>query len=102
MVSFHVQSEDLVPPIQSLENYFREGGTSIIQAAFQHTYFVHPDAVRNRTPYFPGQSEMQPGTLPRNRHRATDHMGRLETEGTLSWTTTRGPKWPGGGTAGTN
>ena len=53
MVSFHIQSEDLVPAIQSLEDYFREGGTSIIQAAFKHTYFVHPDAVLNRTPYFP-------------------------------------------------
>ena len=53
MVSFHIQSEDLVPAIQSLEDYFREGETSIIQAAFKHTYFVHPDAVLNRTPYFP-------------------------------------------------
>ena len=53
MVSFQIQSEDLVPAIQSLEDYFREGGTSIIQAAFKHTYFVHPNAVLNRTPYFP-------------------------------------------------
>ncbi len=53
MASFHIQSEDPVPAIQSLEDYFREGGASIIQAAFKHTYFVHPDAVLNRTPYFP-------------------------------------------------
>ena len=45
MVSFHIQCEDPVPAIQSLEDYFREGGISIIQAAFKHTYFVHPDAV---------------------------------------------------------
>ena len=53
MVNFHIHSEDLVPAIQSLEDYFREGGTSIIQAAFEHSYFVHPDAVLNNTPYFP-------------------------------------------------
>ena len=53
MVSFHIQCEDPVPAIQSLEDYFREGGLSIIQAAFKHTYFVHPDAVLKRTPYFP-------------------------------------------------
>ena len=57
MVSFHIpHSEDLVPAIQSLEDYFREGETSIMQAAFKHTYFVHPDAVRDRTPYFPDRA----------------------------------------------
>ena len=30
MASFHIQSEDPVPAIQSLEDYFREGGASII------------------------------------------------------------------------
>ena len=53
MVSFHIQSEDLVPAIQSLEHYLWEGGISILQAAFKHTYFVHPDGVRAKTPYFP-------------------------------------------------
>ena len=80
MVSFHVQSEDLVPPIQSLENYFREGGTSIIQAAFQHTYFVHPDAVRNRTPYFPDRArcsrEHYPGIEKGQRTTWEDGDGR--------------------------
>lgn len=51
--NFHVHDGDVAPPIQSLENYFREGGASIIQAAFQHTYFVHPQAVRKNTPLFP-------------------------------------------------
>ena len=46
----------LVSPIQSLEEYFREGGVSIVQAAFAHTYFVHPDAVREKTPYFPDRA----------------------------------------------
>ena len=56
MAGFHFQSEDPVPPIQSLEDYFKEGGTSIVQAAFKHTYFVQPDAVLNRTPYFPDRA----------------------------------------------
>ena len=44
---------DLVSPIQSLERYFRDGGISIIQAAFAHSYFAHPDQVRAKTPYYP-------------------------------------------------
>ena len=47
-----VHSGDLVPPIESLQKYFRNGGVSIIQAAFAHTFFVHPDAVRDNTPLF--------------------------------------------------
>ena len=29
MASFHIQSEDPVPAIQSLEDYFREGGRGL-------------------------------------------------------------------------
>ncbi len=39
--------------MQSLEDYFRAGGVSIIQAAFAHSFFVDPNAVRVRTPYNP-------------------------------------------------
>ena len=45
-----------VSAIQSLERYFREGGVSIVQAAFAHTYFVHPDRVREKTPYYPDRA----------------------------------------------
>ena len=48
-----IHTGDMVSPIQSLTDYFSEGGVSIIQAAFTHTYFVHADAVRRKTPYFP-------------------------------------------------
>ncbi len=51
--NFRLHTDDFVPAIQSLEDYFREGGSTIVQAAFQHTYFVHPQAVLNRTPFFP-------------------------------------------------
>ena len=52
-LNFRIHSENLVPAIQSLEAYFRDGGASILQAAFHHTYFVHPQAVLDRTPLFP-------------------------------------------------
>ena len=53
MVNIRIHTEDLTSPIQSLEDYFRDGGVSIVQAAFAHSYFVHPDEVRAKTPYFP-------------------------------------------------
>ena len=56
MVDWRVHRGNLVSPIRSLEYYFREGGTSIIRAAFAHSYFVHPDRVRERTPYYPDRA----------------------------------------------
>ena len=53
MLYLQIHTGALVPPIQSLERYFRDGGVSIIQAAFAHSYFIHPDQVRDRTPYYP-------------------------------------------------
>ena len=56
MPNTRLHSGDIVSAIQSLEDYFREGGVSIIQAAFAHSYFVHPDEVRMKTPYFPNRA----------------------------------------------
>ena len=56
MLNTIVYTGELTPPIQSLEDYFRKGGVSIIQAAFAHSYFVHPDKVRAKTPYFPDRA----------------------------------------------
>ena len=53
MLSLRIHNGGLIPPIQSLEDYFREGGVSIVQAAFAHSYFVHPEKVRANTPYYP-------------------------------------------------
>ena len=50
--SIQIHRGELISPIQSLTDYFREGGVSIVEAAFAHTYFVHPDEVRKLTPYF--------------------------------------------------
>jgi len=43
----------LVNPIAALEGYLAAAGTSILRAAFAHSYFVDPEAVRARTPWFP-------------------------------------------------
>ena len=56
MLNIRTHTGDLTSPIQSLEEYFRDGGVSIIQAAFAHSYFVHPDEVRTKTPYFPDRA----------------------------------------------
>ena len=53
MLYLQIHTGALAAPIQSLERYFRDGGVSIIQAAFAHSYFVHPDQVRAKTPYYP-------------------------------------------------
>ena len=52
MVGIHIHDEELTSPIQSLESYFKMGGTTILQAAFAHSFFIHPDEVRRKTPYF--------------------------------------------------
>ena len=56
MLNTRIHTGELVSPIQSLEDYFRKGGVSIIQAAFAHSYFVHPDEVRAKTPYYPNRA----------------------------------------------
>ena len=72
--NFHIPREDLVPSIQSLEGYFRDGGASIVQAAFQHTYFVHPDAVLNNTPLFPNRAR-----------RSREHYPGIDKGQTAVW-----------------
>ena len=54
--NLRIVNEIPVSAIQSLEDYFSQGGASIIQAAFAHTYFAHPDKVREKTPYFPNRA----------------------------------------------
>ena len=56
MPNIRIHTEDLTSPIKSLEEYFRKGGVSIIQAAFEHSYFVDPEAVRAKTPYYPDRA----------------------------------------------
>ena len=53
---FRTHTDEIIPAIQSLEDYFWKGGASIVQAAFRHTYFIHPDAVKRETPLFPNRA----------------------------------------------
>ena len=53
MAKTRIHDGELVSPVESLEGYFRSGGTTILRAAFEHSYFVHPDKVRKKTPYYP-------------------------------------------------
>ena len=54
--NLRIHSEGLAPTIESLEGYFKDGGASLVQAAFHHTYFVHSDVVLNNTPLFPNRA----------------------------------------------
>ena len=42
--------------MESLERYFGNGGTTILRAAFEHSYFVHPERVRQNTPWYPDRA----------------------------------------------
>ena len=95
--NFRIKTDDIVPAIQSLEEYFREGGASLVQAAFQHTYFVDPQAVLNRTPYSPKERDEAGNTIP-GLIEAKAPNGRPGTEGRSSLTTIPEPRWPGRGT----
>ena len=54
VVSVRVFQGALPHPVETLERHFRDGGMTLIQAVFENTFFVTPDAVRERSPYFPG------------------------------------------------
>ena len=56
MLNIQVHAGEIVSAIQSLEDCFREGDVSIVQAAFVHSYFVHPSKVRVKTPYYPDRA----------------------------------------------
>ncbi len=43
----------LPAPIDALEKLLQEGGTTIVRAAFQYSFFAHPDSVRRKTPWYP-------------------------------------------------
>lgn len=53
MIAVHVHKEELPAPISTLERYLREGGRTLLQAVFENTFFVSPQVVRSRTPYYP-------------------------------------------------
>ena len=56
MTQIHTYTDELVSPIEALEHYLTKAGSSILQAAFKHSYFAHPARVQNRTPHNPSRA----------------------------------------------
>ena len=74
LVDTHIYEGPLVPPVESLERYFRDGGTTVIQAAFEHSYFAHPDRVRGNTPLYPDRAR-----------RSREHYPALDKGALATW-----------------
>ena len=58
MPETRIHDGELISLVESLERYFRNGGTTILRAAFEHSYFVHPDRVRQNTPLYPDRARL--------------------------------------------
>ena len=58
MPEFRVHDGEIEPPVESLERYFRNGGATILKAAFEQSFFVHPDRVRGNTPLYPDRARL--------------------------------------------
>ena len=72
----------LPSPIDALEQLLRQGGTTIVRAAFQYSFFAHPDAVRSRTPWYPERARMSREHYPDGRRGDAAHwQGRPVTLG---------------------
>ena len=58
MADIRIHDGTLISPIESLERYLKRGGTTIVKAAFEHSYFVHPDRVRQKTSFYPDRARL--------------------------------------------
>ena len=47
---------EIVAPINSVERLLRDGGTTLVRAAFEHSFFADPDRVRGNTPLYPDRA----------------------------------------------
>ena len=70
----------LPSPIDALEQLLQQGGTTIVRAAFQYSFFAHPNAVRGRTPWYPERARTNQGHYPdRSRGSTAQWQGRTVT-----------------------
>ena len=77
MAKTYIHDGEFVSPIESLERYFGSGGTTILRAAFEHSYFVPPDRVRQKTPYYPDRTRYSRKHYPeRNKGDRATWQGR--------------------------
>lgn len=51
-------SQAMPEPISILASLLRNAGTNIVHAAFRYSFFIDPDRVRSKTPYFPDRARM--------------------------------------------
>ena len=58
MAGIQIHDGGICSPVEALERYLDKGGTTIVQAAFEHSYFVHPDEVRQNTPLYPDRARL--------------------------------------------
>lgn len=56
MIAVREFGGELPRPLETLERHFEAGGIGLVRAVFENTFFVHPDRVRERSPYFPGHA----------------------------------------------
>ena len=57
--------------MQALEDNLYEGGTTIMRAAFEHSYFVEPALVRAKTPYYPDRARLSREHYPKKQRGDT-------------------------------
>ena len=76
MIQAQIHTGPLPDPIPVLETYLKEGGVSLVHAAFANTFFVSPSAVRARTPYFPDRARLSRQHYPgKRRGESADWSG---------------------------
>ena len=66
--------EELPHPISIMEEYFWEGGATLIQAAFAHSFFVDPESVRDKVVFYPDRAR-----------RSREHYPGLEKGSRAVW-----------------
>lgn len=75
MVDFESFEDELPAPIETLEKLLGDAGTSVVKAAFAYSFFVHPDAVRNRTPLYPQSARVSKEHYPGKKRREHAQWG---------------------------
>ena len=58
MAGIRIHDGEITPPVDALAHYFQSGDTTIVRAAFEHSYFAHPDKVRQKTPRYPDRARV--------------------------------------------
>ena len=63
LVATRIHDGELVAPVESLERYFRNGGATVLQAAFEHSYFTDPGPGTAENAPLPGPGSLQSRAL---------------------------------------